>query len=141
MSRILPGKIQVYLKQDELGESYEAFRLMDIGDIIGVSGFVFRPGREKCRSMPTLVLLSKSLRPCRSEERTDERDAVVYDRSRIRSFATASGMWTWSSTRRGEVFRSGHALSPLRKYLDDRMLEVETPVLHRCTAVRPRVRS
>ena len=35
------GRIQVYLKKDEIGESYDAFKLMDIGDIIGVEGFVF----------------------------------------------------------------------------------------------------
>ncbi len=36
------GKIQIYLKKDDLGGIYEAFRLLDIGDIIGVKGFVFR---------------------------------------------------------------------------------------------------
>ena len=36
------GRIQVYLKRDDLGEAYDAFRLMDIGDIIGVKGFVFK---------------------------------------------------------------------------------------------------
>src|SRR6185503_12880373 len=29
------GKIQVYLKKDDLGEAYDAFRLLDIGDIVG----------------------------------------------------------------------------------------------------------
>ncbi|MEE9186972.1 MAG: OB-fold nucleic acid binding domain-containing protein, partial [Bacteroidota bacterium] len=33
------GKIQVYLKKDDLGDVYDAFRLMDIGDIIGVKGY------------------------------------------------------------------------------------------------------
>lgn len=35
------GRIQIYLKADELGEKYEILKLMDIGDIIGVEGFVF----------------------------------------------------------------------------------------------------
>jgi lysyl-tRNA synthetase class 2 len=36
------GRIQVYLKKDDLGDMYDAFRLLDIGDIIGIEGFVFR---------------------------------------------------------------------------------------------------
>ena len=37
------GRIQVYIKKDEVGESqYEVFKLLDIGDFIGVSGFVFK---------------------------------------------------------------------------------------------------
>ncbi len=36
------GRIQIYLKKDEIGEAYDAFKLMDIGDIIGVEGFVFK---------------------------------------------------------------------------------------------------
>lgn len=35
------GRMQVYLKKDDIGESYDLFRLMDIGDIIGVDGYVF----------------------------------------------------------------------------------------------------
>ncbi|MBI4810966.1 MAG: lysine--tRNA ligase, partial [Ignavibacteriales bacterium] len=36
------GKIQVYLKKDDLGSTYDLFKLLDIGDIIGVEGYVFR---------------------------------------------------------------------------------------------------
>ena len=36
------GRIQIYLKKDDIGENYDAFRLMDIGDIIGVEGYVFK---------------------------------------------------------------------------------------------------
>ena len=37
------GRIQIYVKQDQVGEeSYQIFKLLDIGDIIGVSGDVFR---------------------------------------------------------------------------------------------------
>ena len=36
------GKIQIYLKRDDLGEMYENFKLLDIGDIVGVKGFVFK---------------------------------------------------------------------------------------------------
>ncbi len=36
------GRIQVYLRKDEIGEQYDAFKLMDIGDIVGVEGYVFK---------------------------------------------------------------------------------------------------
>jgi len=35
------GRIQIYLKKDDLGENYDVFKLLDIGDIIGVEGYVF----------------------------------------------------------------------------------------------------
>ena len=36
------GRIQIYLKKDDIGEYYDAFKLLDIGDIIGIEGFVFK---------------------------------------------------------------------------------------------------
>jgi len=36
------GRIQIYLRKDDVGEYYDAFKLMDIGDIIGVEGYVFK---------------------------------------------------------------------------------------------------
>ena len=37
------GRIQIYIKRDEVGEKqYEQFKLLDIGDFVGVSGFVFK---------------------------------------------------------------------------------------------------
>ena len=58
------GRIQVYLKKDDIGEVYDAFKLMDIGDIIGVEGYVFRTKMgEISIHARRLELLSKSLRP------------------------------------------------------------------------------
>ncbi|HJM85530.1 MAG TPA: OB-fold nucleic acid binding domain-containing protein, partial [Candidatus Marinimicrobia bacterium] len=38
----MKGKIQIYIKRDEVGEdNYEIFKVLDIGDIVGVSGQVF----------------------------------------------------------------------------------------------------
>lgn len=36
------GQIQLYLKLDDLGEAFEAFKDYDIGDIVGATGFVFK---------------------------------------------------------------------------------------------------
>ena len=129
------GRIQVYLKQDELGEMYEAFRLLDIGDIIGVGGFVFRTRTgEISVHARTLALLSKSLRPLPvPKERTDDTgNTVVYDpfadkelryRQRYVDLVVNPGI--------RDVFRKRAALiTSLRGYLDAHgCLEVETPVL------------
>ena len=59
------GDIQVYVKRDEVGEeSYADFKTMDIGDIIGVTGTVFKTRTGEVSIHATSVtLLSKSLRP------------------------------------------------------------------------------
>ena len=36
------GRIQIYLKKDEIGDDYDVFKLLDIGDIIGIKGYVFK---------------------------------------------------------------------------------------------------
>ena len=36
----MQGRIQAYLRKDDIGEAYDIFKLMDIGDIIGVKGYV-----------------------------------------------------------------------------------------------------
>ena len=59
------GRVQIYFKLDVLGEEkYSQFKLLDIGDIIGVKGHVFRTRRgELTVRVDDFDLLSKSLRP------------------------------------------------------------------------------
>jgi lysyl-tRNA synthetase class 2 len=59
------GKIQIYTRLDDLGEdAYDLFKKLDIGDIIGVRGRVFRTGRQEITvAVASFSLLSKSLRP------------------------------------------------------------------------------
>ena len=76
------GRIQIYLRRDDIGTSYDAFKLMDIGDIIGVKGFVFRTKMgEVSVHGSELVLLSKSLRPMPiAKEKIDEQGTkTIYD--------------------------------------------------------------
>jgi lysyl-tRNA synthetase class 2 len=129
------GRIQVYLKRDDLGESYDAFRLMDIGDIIGVEGFVFRTKTgEVSVHAGRLVLLAKSMRPLPiAKEKVDEQgNTVVFDpfsdkelryRQRYVDLVVSAGV--------KEVFvKRARLVTTVRKFLDDRgFLEVETPVL------------
>ena len=67
------GRIQIYLKKDEIGDSYEAFKLMDIGDIIGIEGFVFKTKTgETSVHVRSLQLLAKSIRPLPIAKASDE---------------------------------------------------------------------
>ena len=129
------GRIQVYLKQDELGPQYDAFRLMDIGDIIGVEGFVFRTRTgEVSIHAKRLTLLSKSLRPLPiAKEKIDEAgNKVVYDPLADKELRYRQRYLDLIVNRDvREVFRKrANIISTVRKVLDGKgYLEVETPVL------------
>ena len=60
------GRIQLYVRIDELGEEpFARFKKVDIGDIVGVEGEAFRTKRgEISVKAKKVTLLSKSLRPC-----------------------------------------------------------------------------
>ncbi|MEX2116364.1 MAG: lysine--tRNA ligase [Bacteroidota bacterium] len=129
------GRIQVYLKKDDLGEMYDSFKLMDIGDIIGVTGFVFRTKTgEVSIHAQSVALLAKSLRPLPiAKEKTDEHgNKVVFDpfsdkelryRQRYVDLAVNPDV--------REVFvKRAKILQTIRHFLDGQgYLEVETPIL------------
>lgn len=77
------GKIQIYLKKDDIGEdSYKVFKLLDIGDIIGVKGFVFRTKTGEVSVHATSYeLLTKSIQPLPvvKEEVTETGEKIVHD--------------------------------------------------------------
>lgn len=58
------GQIQLFLQRDALGETYDAFKGWDIGDIVGAEGLLFRTKTgELSIRVESLTLLVKSLRP------------------------------------------------------------------------------
>ncbi len=129
------GRIQAYLKKDDVGESYDSFKLLDIGDIIGVEGYVFRTKMgEISVHAKRFELLAKSLRPLPVvKEKTDEQgNKTVFDpfadkelryRQRYVDLAVNTGV--------KDVFiKRTRILQSIRKYFDARnYLEVETPIL------------
>jgi len=129
------GKIQVYLKKDDLGAVYDAFRLMDIGDIIGVKGFVFRTKMgEISVHAQELNLLAKSLRPLPvvKEKMDGQGNKVIYDPfsdKELRYRQRYVDLIVNPDVR--EVFlKRAKIITAMRKFLDERgYLEVETPVL------------
>ena len=129
------GKIQIYLKKDDLGQAYDAFKLMDIGDIIGVKGFVFRTKMgEVSVHAQELALLSKSLRPLPVvKERVDEQgNKTVYDPfsdKELRYRQRYVDLAVNAAIRAVFVKRAG-IISTIRSFFDARgYLEVETPIL------------
>ncbi|MFI5211710.1 MAG: lysine--tRNA ligase [Ignavibacteria bacterium] len=77
------GKLQIYIRQNDVGENlYKLFKLLDIGDIIGVKGFVFRTkmGEISVHAV-TIELLTKSIQPLPvvKEETTESGEKIVHD--------------------------------------------------------------
>lgn len=77
------GKIQIYIKKDDVGEdAYNIFKLLDIGDIIGVGGYVFRTktGEVSVHAL-SYQLLTKSIHPLPvvKEEVTESGEKIIHD--------------------------------------------------------------
>lgn len=121
----LTGQIQVYVRLDAVGETqYEIFNSSDLGDIIGVTGTLFKTKvGELSIKVEDYVFLTKALRPLPDkfhglkdvEQRYRQRylDLIMSEESKA-TFITRSRI-----------------IQAMRRYLDDHgYLEVETPMMH-----------
>jgi lysyl-tRNA synthetase class 2 len=129
------GKIQVYLKRDELVEKYDAFRLLDIGDIIGVKGYVFKTKTgEISIHAQDFELLAKSLRPLPVVKETlDENGNVLrYDALRDKELRYRQRYVDLivNPEVRFVFEKRARIIKTIRSFLDNLgFLEVETPIL------------
>ncbi len=129
------GRIQVYLKKDDIGESYDAFRLMDIGDIIGVDGYVFKTKTgEISVHVKSLKLLAKSLRPLpiAKEVEDEQGNKTIFDQfadKELRYRQRYVDLVVNPQVK--DVFtKRSKIVTTMRNFLDAKgYLEVETPVL------------
>ena len=120
----LTGKVQIYAKEDKLGgEAYGLFDLLDLGDIIGVEGTVFRTRRgEVTVEADSFKLLSKALRPL-PEKWHGLKDVDLRYRQRYLDLIANPEV-------RKVFLKRTRMISAIRRFLDERrFLEVETPVL------------
>ncbi|WP_303104271.1 lysine--tRNA ligase [uncultured Mitsuokella sp.] len=119
------GNIQVYFKIDVLGEDKykNQFRKLDIGDIVGIRGVVFKTHRgEVTVRVEDFDLLSKSLRPL-PEKFHGLQDVDIRYRQRYLDLIMNPEV-------RDTFRKRTKIIQSIRQYLDDRdYLEVETPVL------------
>ena len=119
------GNIQMYVRRDDIGtDSYQDFKKFDIGDIVGVRGFVFRTKMGEISVHVTeIVLLSKSLLPL-PEKFHGLTDRETRYRQRYVDLIVNPEV--------KDVFiKRSKIIKEIRNYLDDHaFMEVETPVLH-----------
>ena len=119
------GNIQLYVSRNDLGDDeYAAFKKLDIGDIVGVEGTVFKTKTEEISIHTTkITLLSKSLLPL-PEKFHGLKDTDTRFRQRYVDLIVNPDV------KRNFIIRSKF-IKFMRKYLDDMgYIEVETPVLN-----------
>ena len=118
------GKIQIYVRRDDVGEeAYKAFKSFDIGDIIGVKGFVFRTKTgEISVHAQEITLLTKSLHPL-PEKFHGLQDTDTRYRQRYLDLIVNPDV-------KDTFVKRSNILRELRAFLDGRgFLEVDTPIL------------
>ena len=118
------GRIQLYVRKDLLGdESYAAFRKFDIGDIVGLTGEVFRThAGEISIKVHTITLLSKSLLPL-PDKWSGLKDVDTRYRQRYLDLIVNPEV-------KDTFVKRSRILSEIRAYLDEKgFLEVDTPIL------------
>ena len=119
------GQIQLYIRSDAVSEQeFKDFRKYDIGDIIGVSGYVFKTKTEEISvHVEAVTLLSKSLRPLPEKFHGMTNTELKY-RQRYLDLIMSD------ESRRNFEIRS-RFIRVVRRLLDERgYMEVETPVLN-----------
>ncbi|WP_156290016.1 lysine--tRNA ligase [Oceanobacillus salinisoli] len=121
----LSGQIQIYVRKDMIGEqAYEIFKTIDLGDIIGVTGDIFRTNTgELSIKAKEFQLLTKSLRPL-PEKYHGLKD--IEQRYRQRYLDLITNMESKQTfIERSKIIQS------MREYLNSHgYLEVETPMMH-----------
>ena len=118
------GLLQCYVARDSIGEeAYAAFKKLDIGDIVGVRGFVFQTKTGETTVHATeLTLLSKSLKPL-PEKFHGLTDVDARYRQRYVDLIANPEV-------RDTFIKRSLILSEIRRFLDARgFMEVETPML------------
>ncbi|MCT2535305.1 lysine--tRNA ligase [Aquibacillus koreensis] len=121
----LSGQIQLYVRKDMIGEdSYDIFNTADLGDIVGVTGTVFKTNVGELSVKATkFQMLTKSLRPL-PEKFHGLKDVEQRYRQRYLDLITNPQSKDTFVTR-SKIIQS------MRRYLDDSgFLEVETPMMH-----------
>ncbi|NCS64572.1 MAG: lysine--tRNA ligase [Hydrogenophilales bacterium CG03_land_8_20_14_0_80_62_28] len=121
----LSGRIQIYVARDQVGEdAYDAFKRMDLGDILGVSGHLFRTKTNELTIQVNQVrLLTKALRPL-PEKFHGLADTEQKYRQRYLDLIT-------SEQTRLTFIRRSRIIQAMREFFIARgFLEVETPMMH-----------
>ena len=125
------GRVQIFLKKDKIGEDqYNLFKLLDIGDFIGIEGVVFKTkvGEISIRAKKYKILC-KSVRPLPIVKESDGKQHDAFTNKEQRYRKRYLDLITNPPVR--EIFyKRTQIIKGLREFLDNMdFLEVETPVL------------
>ncbi|NBI30843.1 lysine--tRNA ligase [Chengkuizengella marina] len=121
----ISGKIQIYVRKDTVEENqFEGYKMLDIGDIVGVKGFVFKTKTGEISVKATeITVLSKSLYPL-PEKFHGLKDVELRYRQRYVDLIMNQDVQE-TFILRSKIIQS------MREYLNQKsFLEVETPTLH-----------
>lgn len=119
------GRIQSYVSTNDLGEeNYKEFKTYDVGDIIGITGFVFKTKTEEISvHAKEVTILSKSLRPL-PEKFHGLKDMDLRYRQRYVDLIVNPEV-------KDTFIKRSQIIAEIRKILDEKgYLEVETPILN-----------
>ena len=123
--RDLSGDIQVYFRQDVMGEeAYKYVKMLDMGDLVGIEGHVFKTQKgEITVKVNKLTLLSKSLRPL-PEKWHGLKDTELRYRQRYVDLIVNPSV-------RETFIKRTKIVAKIREYLNrNQFMEVETPMMH-----------
>lgn len=130
------GRIQFYIRKDDVGEkSYQVFKLSDIGDIVGIEGYVFKTKTgEISVHAERFELLSKSIRPIPiPKEVTDEEgNKKVFDQftDKEARYRQRYLDLILNQDVKDVFVKRTKIISAMRRFLDNKgYLEVQTPIL------------
>lgn len=118
------GRIQIYIRQNDLPEEYEQFKHWDLGDIVGAEGelFITNTGELTVHAQ-SLQLLTKSLRPLPDKFHGLSDQEACYRKRYVDLIANEDSRKTF-------LVRS-RLIQAIRQFMDShQFLEVETPMMH-----------
>ncbi len=119
------GKIQIYLNKKNIQDlSIQMLKNLDLGDIVGITGIIFKTKTEELTiNVTSLVILSKCLRPL-PEKFHGISDIEIKYRQRYLDLMT-------NSETRNHFKRRSQIIKLIRKYFEDKnYIEIETPMMH-----------
>ncbi len=118
------GRLQIYVRQNDIPELYEQFTHWDMGDIVGVRGVLFITNTgELTVHAESIELLTKSLRPLPDKFHGLADQEACYRKRYVDLIAN-------DETRKTFVIRS-RVIQAMRQFMDKhQFLEVETPMMH-----------
>ena len=125
------GRIQIFLRQDDVGNaSYSNFKLLDIGDYIGIEGIVFKTKTGEISIKTNIMtILSKSIRPLPIVK---EKDGKLFDQfsDKEQRYRKRHLDLILNPEVKETFIKRNFIIKTIRELLDNKgFLEVETPIL------------